>query len=301
VTRLCGFAAWASGRRAELPARGWLILGTAALIVAADAFTTATMTLSYRPVAWDALVYWEALGRAEPYAQSQLGILGSYLYSPAFLVLLAPLTVLGWHGFLFVLTACLAACGLWLIERVPEPLRAWWPLLAGIAFADAWAGNVHLPLTVAIVLGVRTGPAWAAVALTKITPAIGALWHVVHRDWRALRGFAAALGVAVGLSLLAGFEAWPAWIGMLLAQDRPVGIDILPLPLPVRLVIAAAVLAWGAAHDRAWTVPLACLLALPAVWPTSPAMLLGVAALWRPLPRPWAPSDAALAHRIGGG
>jgi hypothetical protein len=139
------------------------------------------------------------------------------------------------------------------------------------------------------------------VALTKVTPAIGALWHLVRRDWGALTGMIAALAVVIVLSLLAGFEAWPAWIGMLVTQDRPVGIAILPVPLSVRLVIAAAVLAWGATHDRPWTVPLACLLALPAVWPTSPAMLLGVTALWSPRPRPLARGRARLAHQIGGG
>jgi hypothetical protein len=296
------FGAWASGQREELPARGWLVLGVAGLVVVADAVAIAALPhLADRPVAWDALVYWEALGRADPYAQSQLGVLGSYLYSPAFLVLLAPLEILGWHGFLFVLVACLAACGLWLIEHVPVPLRSWWPILAALALADAWAGNVHLPLAVAIVLGVRSGASWSAVALTKVTPAIGVLWHLVRRDWRALAGAGTGLAVVVGLSLLAGFEAWPSWIVMLLTQERPVGIVILPVPLPVRLAAAALILVWGATRDRPWTVPLACLLALPAVWPTSPAMLLGVAALWRPVGQPLAPRATPLAHPIGGG
>ena len=280
---LSAFSEWAAGRRRLLPGRLWLIGGTAAIVTAADALASATLTeLSYRPVAWDALVYWEALGRPDPYASSQVGVIGSYLYSPAFLLLLAPLAITGWHGFLFVLTGVLAACAVWLSDAVPVAARPWWPVLGFLAVADIWAGNVHLPLTVAIVLGVRSGPAWAGVALTKVTPAVGVLWHVVRRDWRAVRAAAVAFVLVVGASLVVGIEPWLGWFAMLTAQGDPVGFALLPLPLPIRLVAAALVLAWAAAHDRPWVVPLGCLLAMPAIWPTGLVMVMGAVALAPP-------------------
>jgi hypothetical protein len=46
-----------------------------------------------------------------------------------------------------------------------------------------------------------------------------------------------------------------------------------------RLVVAVLIVVWGAATDRAWTVPLAAMLGLPVVWSDSFAMLLGSVAL----------------------
>jgi hypothetical protein len=49
-----------------------------------------------------------------------------------------------------------------------------------------------------------------------------------------------------------------------------------PIPFIVRLPIAVVVVVWGARTDRRWTVPVASMLALPALWYGSLTMLLAV-------------------------
>ena len=49
-----------------------------------------------------------------------------------------------------------------------------------------------------------------------------------------------------------------------------------PHPLWIRLPIAVAVVVWGAQTDRAWTVPVSAMLALPALWYGGISMLLAV-------------------------
>ena len=278
-------AAWVRGARRGLPARWWIVLGLALVVTVADLVLGIVFASSSgRLVAWDARVYWDALVLDDPYAHSRLGVLGSYLYSPAFLVLLAPLELLGWHAFLFAFTACGAAAGTWLLESAEPSARRAWPLLAVAAVSDLWAGNIHLLLAASIVLGLRSGASWAFPAVTKVTPAVGALWHVARREWRAAGGAMVALGVVVVLSLPAGPDLWLGWLRMLTTQAHPVGFTLLPVPLPLRLAGAAVLVAWAAREDRRWAVPVVCLLALPAIWPTSLALLLGTAALWRPTP-----------------
>ena len=50
----------------------------------------------------------------------------------------------------------------------------------------------------------------------------------------------------------------------------------MPIPLLVRLPIAVALVVWGARTDRRWTVPVASMLALPALWYGGISMLLAV-------------------------
>jgi hypothetical protein len=47
-----------------------------------------------------------------------------------------------------------------------------------------------------------------------------------------------------------------------------------PVPLWVRLPVAVALVVWGARTDRAWTVPVGAMLALPALWYGGISMLL---------------------------
>jgi hypothetical protein len=234
-------------------------------------------------VGWDTRVYWSALAATDPYAASQLGVLGSYLYSPAVLTLLAPLGVLGWHGFLFVWTGVLSLAGLWLIEEVHPAIRRWWPLLAVLAIGDIWGGNIHVLLGLGIVLAFRSPTAWAVPVLTKVTPSIGLLWLVARREWASLGLAIVAVAVVVGISMVADPTLWPAWVSMLVSQERPVGFAV-PIPLPLRLAAVVPLIAWAATTERRWLLVVAAWLALPAIWPTSAAMLLGAAALWEPRP-----------------
>jgi hypothetical protein len=52
-----------------------------------------------------------------------------------------------------------------------------------------------------------------------------------------------------------------------------------PIPFVVRLPVAIAVVVWGAWTGRRWTVPVASMLALPALWYGGLSMLLAVIAL----------------------
>jgi hypothetical protein len=57
-----------------------------------------------------------------------------------------------------------------------------------------------------------------------------------------------------------------------------------PIPLLLRLPAAIALVVWGARTDRRWTVPVASMLALPALWYGGISMLLAVIPLLQPRP-----------------
>ncbi|HSL76997.1 MAG TPA: hypothetical protein VK867_08635, partial [Candidatus Limnocylindrales bacterium] len=87
-----------------------------------------------------------------------------------------------------------------------------------------------------------------------------------------------ALIVAVSFAIMP--NAWFAWGEVL---SRVAGRDgtwaAVPIPFVVRLPIAVAVVVWGAWTGRRWTVPVASMLALPALWYGGLSMLLAVIAL----------------------
>jgi hypothetical protein len=156
---------------------------------------------------------------------------------------------------------------------------------AGVLLAalELVGGNISLFLATAMVVGFRWPAAWAFVLLTKVTPGIGLLWFVVRREWRSL-GIAlaaTALVVAVSAAIMPG--AWLEWLDLLV---RLAGRDgtwaAVPIPFLVRLPIAVVVVVWGARTDRRWTVPVAGMIALPALWYGSLTMLLAVVVLRDP-------------------
>lgn len=249
-------------------------------------------------VAWLAIVYFaEPFGRtwgtmqdarcywvpslAAPYARSDWTNPIAYVYSPAFLQLVSPLTALPWQAFVAVWTAILVAAVRWLTG---PRLFAVGLVVAAMELAG---GNIELLLAVAIVLGFRWPAAWAFVLLTKVTPGVGLLWFAVRREWRqlGLALVATAAIVLVSSVLLPG--TWAQWIDVLF---RNAGRDgtwaALPIPLWFRFPIAAAVVVWGARTDRPWTVPVAAMLALPALWYGGLSMLLALIPLHRMELRP---------------
>ncbi len=209
-----------------------------------------------------------------PYANSDWTQPGAYVYSPAFLQLVAPLAVVPWPVFMGVWTAIMLAAA--------RLLTGPWLFAPGVLFAfmELAGGNISLLLALAMVVGFRWPATWAFVLLTKVTPGIGLLWFVVRGEWRQLGIALGATGAIVGISFVLMPDAWAEWIEVLI---RIAGRDgtwaAVPIPFLARLPVAIAIVVWGARTDRRWAVPVAGMVALPALWYGGLSMLLAVLAL----------------------
>ena len=222
----------------------------------------------------DARCYYQAT-LAAPYLHSDWNDPIAYVYSPAFLQLVSPLTALPWQAFMAAWTAILIlAVG---VLTGPRLLAA--GLLFPFAAMEVAGGNVSLLLAVAIVVGFRWPAAWSLVLLTKITPGIGLLWFAVRREWRAL---AIALGATAAIALVSFVilpDQWRTWSDVVqrnVAAGKSGTWASVPIPLWIRLPAAVVLVVWGARTDRRWTVPVASMLALPALWYGGISMLLAV-------------------------
>ena len=227
----------------------------------------------------DARCYWQAAqDAAHPYLHSDWNDPIAYVYSPAFLQLMSPLTALPWQAFMAVWTGILIGAARFLTG--PRLLAA--GLLFPFTAMEIAGGNVSLLLAVAIVLGFRWPGAWSIVLLTKITPGIGLLWFAVRREWRALAIALATTGVVAIVSFVLVPDQWRTWVDVVARNAGKGGTwASVPIPLWIRLPAAVVVVVWGARTDRRWAVPVASMLALPALWYGGLSMLLAVIPLVR--------------------
>jgi hypothetical protein len=230
----------------------------------------------------DARPYWTAAFDV-PYGTSRVGAHGAYLYSPAFLELIAPLRAVPWQMFMAGWTAILIGAALYLVG----------PILLGpvliLALPEILGGNITLLLAAAIVAGFRFPGTWAFALLTKVTPGVGLLWFGVRREWRAL---AIAAVTTVGVVMLSFLNTppseWLTWLGVLAGNaGAPIDSGSLPVPLLLRLPIALVVIAWAARTDRRWALPIGTLLAMPVIWYGSLTLLLAVIPLAFPAWTAW--------------
>jgi hypothetical protein len=206
--------------------------------------------------------------------------IGAYPYSPAFAMLVYPLNLLPWTVFVAAWTAILIGAVWYLTGRELFLLG----MIVGAM--EIAGGNVSLLLAAAIVAGFRHPWTWAFVLLTKITPGIGLLWFALRREWRPLAIALGATGLVVAISFVLMPHNWFAWIELLLANTGKSGTwAAIPIPLWVRGPIAVVLLVWGAPRNQRWVVPVAAMLALPALWYGSLSMLLGVIPLTTPAER----------------
>ena len=231
-----------------------------------------------RSFGFDAFAYW-AVHIADPY-RVPVGGLGAFTYTPVAARLFEPAGLLSWPAFLWLWSAVLLATVLWLGGR-----RFLWILAFPPVALELYHGNVHLLLAAMCVLGFRYPAVWAFGIFTKATPGIGLLWFLVRREWRNL---AIALGVTAvvgAVSLVVDGRLWGDWLALAISAESGGQVEQaqVPVPLLVRLPIAAVIVAWGALTDRRWTVPVAITLALPVLWPSGFAVLAGCLAL-----SPWA-------------
>jgi hypothetical protein len=220
----------------------------------------------------DARCYWQAT-LADPYLHSDWNDPIAYVYSPAFLQLVSPLTALPWQAFLAVWTAVLLGAVRFLTG--PRLLAA--GLLFPFTAMEVAGGNVSLLLAAAIVLGFRWPVAWAIVLMTKIAPGVGLLWFAVRGEWRSLAIALGTTAAVAAVSFLIVPDAWRDWIDVVIRNAGKGGTwASVPVPLWIRLPFAVALVVWGARTDRLWTVPVAAMLALPALWYGGLSMLLAV-------------------------
>lgn len=226
----------------------------------------------------DAFAYWTTRDGVL-YGPETTGRIGAFVYSPAFAQLLTPLVWLDWPLFDALWTALNLAVYGWLVGRLALPLLLFLPFPFEIV-----SGNVHLLLGAMIVIGLRERAAWAWAlgAITKLTPLVGLTWFAVRREWRALAVAVLGSVAVVAGSWLVAPAAWQEWFALLI---RDAGQPLqtvgwyLPVPLLPRLVVAVALIAWGAVTDRPWTIPVGVVLAMPVMWLNSLAVLAALVPL----------------------
>ena len=200
----------------------------------------------------DAAIYWSA-PLDDPYAGARIGGLGAYLYSPAFLQLMAPFRLLPWETFHLLWSLILLGCLVWLVGRLTPVVIVLPPVTDEII-----VGNINLLIAVAVALGFRYAASWSFPLLTKVLPGFGLLWF----DWA---------GVLVESALHPGTDHIPL-------------TALLPIPLWLRLPVAAALIVVAARRGRAWLMPVAIVLALPALWMSALVILLAIPRLRRTAP-----------------
>ncbi len=218
---------------------------------------------------FDTFAYW-SVSLPHPYT-IPLKSLGSFPYSPPAALLFDLFGSLPWSTFVFAWACFGVGTVLWLGGRWSAVLFAFPPIAT-----ELYHGNIHLFLAAAIALGYRYPAAWAFVLLTKPTAGIGLLWFLVRGEWRSLAIATATAGAIAAASLLMMPSLWAEWFVYLMANPSgtPGGPSI-PVPLPLRLLLAAVIVIWGARTDRPWTVAVAATIALPVLWYSGFAVLAG--------------------------
>ena len=238
---------------------------------------------------WDAHVYWSA-SLSHPYVASMAGAAGApgaYLYSPAFRQAIEPLALLSWPTFHAIWEAVLI--GLVIAMSGPFAILI---LFNPIMLIELQAGNIHVLLAAAIVLGFRYPATWAFVLLTKVTPGVGILWFLVRREWRNLGLVIGGTALVVAASALLGPGLWVQWVQSLASNAAIPASDYTGAiggPLWLRGPLAAALVVWGGLTNRRWTVPLAATLAIPLLAYFNLSLLVSLVPILVPRSTDWAP------------
>ena len=249
--------------------------------IALGAIIFAWIWLLQRDYLYDARAYW-ALDYDSLYADSLVGRLGTYLYSPAFAQLMWPLTLLPWPVYAALWSGLNLVALVWMARPLLAALLLFIPLSP--VTDEISTGNLHLLIAAALVIGFRYPAAYALPLLTKVTPGVGVLWFAGARTWRSL---AIALGVTAAIGAVSFVIApgqWLDWIELLTASSTvpvPPEIGIIPGPLWLRGIAAAILALAGGVLRWRWTVPVAATLALPVTWSSGLSILVALIPLYR--------------------
>jgi hypothetical protein len=189
---------------------------------------------------------------------------------------LSPLRALPWPVFLALWTAGLLAVLFWMAR----PLL-FLPLMV-LALPEIWGGNITILLAAAVVLGFSRSGAWALPLLTKVTPGLGVLWFGVRREWLKLAVAFAVTAAIIAATAVLTPGLWSDWFALLTSSTGSSTVPgSVPIPLAIRLPIAAAVISFAAWKGKRWILPIGVLLAMPVIWWGSLALLTACVALKR--------------------
>lgn len=225
---------------------------------------------------FDFFAYW-FVDPADPYAiRNGLGeTFGVFHYTPPLAWLAGPLKLVSWPLAYWIWFAILLAVLVWLA-------RDW--ALAWLAFppvaSELYHGNIHLLIAAALVLSLRQPVAYLFLALSKVSPGVMALWWAARGEWR---NFTLALGsavVVVGIAFVLAPDAWSAWLTQV-ANVPTRAQNLVPIPLAIRLPVAAILVLVAARLDRPWILAPAVTLALPLLWAHGFAVLVAITPLLR--------------------
>ena len=228
----------------------------------------------------DALAYWRP-DFADLYGGRHVGVMSTYLYSPAFAQVMWPLGLLPWEAFAALWSGLNLGLLAWLAGPYLAAALLWIP---GPVADEISTGNIHLLLAATIVIGLARPATWAFPLVTKITPGVGLLYFAGERRWRPI---AIALGVTfavTGISFVTVPGAWFEWLDTLRrSAEIPVTgeVAVIPGPLWARLIVAAAIATLAGWQGWRWLVPVAATVALPVPWSSGLALLVGSVALSR--------------------
>ena len=205
----------------------------------------------------------------------------AYLYSPAFLQVLAPLRMLPFDAFFTIWVLISTGVLLWLVGPIAAALLLI-PASYSPVYHDLWFGNIMILTAAALVVGLRYPASWAFILLTKLTPGIGLLWFAVRREWRSL---AIALGVTAAIALISFIIAphlWFEWFGSL--QNNAAAPEVASLEAgtwPLRLGASAVLVVVGARFNARWVLPIALFIAQPLTWFIGFVLLIALIGWWR--------------------
>jgi hypothetical protein len=254
-------------------------------------FTVVSYAMRGDPlIGYDAHAYYQAAALDDPYRTTinggfdAVGGLYEYKYPPVLAQVLHPIRMLGisWPAFLGGWTILLLLSLGWMGRKWTLLLLLFPPVLG-----ELWLGNLNILLGLAIVVGMRYPASWSFILLTKITPGVGLIWFGVRREWRSLAIALGATVAIVGVSFVLAPWLWSDFIEASRTQvDATVNVprQAAPIALPLRLVVAALLVAWAGRTDRAWIVPIAAGLAVPFLWWNAFAVMVAAVPLyaWRP-------------------
>jgi hypothetical protein len=161
-------------------------------------------------------------------------------------------------------------------------LRAGWFLMVPGLNDDVLRGNISTFVALFAVLAIqRSASWWSPILLTKITPAVGMVWHLVRREWRELGIAVGVTAAIVAIGFVINPDLWRAWFDSLLNADATYELGHPLGPLPLRLALGALVAAVAAWTNRAWLISIAMLIAVPGLWAFNLALLAAIPRLWR--------------------